>query len=131
MRRIEGYGLEADKGPRCQDHEAEHGISAVYAAEAEGCFRVPETGTFRFSSDCDRVWIDGQLLIDNGGAVKRSSHNDAELVLEAGAHNYKVLFIYNVIGGWISLRSRCDVLFRQPGSESWTSVAGDSARLID
>ncbi len=102
-----------------------------YAAEAEGCFRVPETGTFRFSSDCDRVWIDGQLLIDNGGAVKRSSHNDAELVLEAGAHNYKVLFIYNVIGGWISLRSRCDVLFRQPGSESWTSVAGDSARLID
>lgn len=102
-----------------------------YASEAEGCFRVPATGVYRFSSDCERVWIDGELLIDNGGTVKRYSHGDSELVLEEGLHNFRVMFIFNVTGGWISLRSRCDIQFRHRDSGDWLSIAGASARLID
>ena len=81
-----------------------------YAARAKGAFKVPETGVYRFSSDCDEVWIDGRLVIDNGAAVKRFSHQDSELVLEKGAHSVQVYFLYNVLGGWNSLRNKPDVL---------------------
>ena len=95
-----------------------------YAACAEGYFRVGETGIYRFSSDADCVWFDDLpfALIDNGTAVKRYSHEDIELVLEAGLHKVKVGFIYNVVGGWNSLRNKPDVLIRKKGDEKWTSI---------
>ena len=93
-----------------------------YAAEAEGWFKVPETGVYRFSSDTDRVWIDGELVIDNGSEVKRYSRHDRELALEEGSHNIKVLFIYNVVGGWNSLRYKPEVLVRRVSADKWRPV---------
>ena len=93
-----------------------------YAARAEGFFRVGETATYRFSSDCDQVWIDGKLVIDNGAEVKRFSRHDAEAVLEAGAHSVKVIFIFNVIGGWNSLHNKTDVLVRKAGEAQWSPI---------
>ena len=93
-----------------------------YAACAEASFRVRETGTYRFSSDCDQVWIDGKLLIDNGAEVKRFSRHDAEAVLEAGAHDIKVIYIFNTLGGWNSLRNRTDVQIRKEGATEWKPV---------
>ena len=93
-----------------------------YATRAEGYFRVGETATYRFSSDCDQVWVDGKLLIDNGAEVKRYSRHDAEAVLEAGAHSVQVIYLFNVIGGWNSLRNKTDVLLRKEGDEKWTPI---------
>ena len=93
-----------------------------YAAEAEGWFDVPETGVYRFSSDTDMVWIDGELVIDNGSEVKRYSRHDHELALEEGPHAIKVLFIYNVVGGWNSIRYKPDVLVRRDAGDKWRSV---------
>ena len=93
-----------------------------YAARAEAAFKVPETGVYRFSSDCDQVWIDGRLVIDNGLEPKRFSHQDVELALDKGAHSIKVLFIYNVLGGWNSLRGKTDVLMLAPEAEEWKAV---------
>ena len=90
-----------------------------YAVEAQACFSVKETGVYRFSSDCDQVWIDGKLLIDNGAEVKRFSRQDAEAALEAGEHSVKVIYIYNVIGGWNSIRNKTDVQIRKAGSGEW------------
>ncbi len=83
-----------------------------YAAEADAYFEVPETGVYVFSSDCDEVWIDGTLVIDNNGEVKRYSRNDRALALERGLHSVKVLFIYNVIGGWNTIRNTPKVEIR-------------------
>ena len=95
-----------------------------YAADAEGWFTVPETGVYRFSSDCDRVWIDNIALpiIDNGSSVKRFSREDTELTLEAGLHKIGIGFIYNVVGGWNSIRNRTDVLIRKAGDDKWIPI---------
>ena len=93
-----------------------------FAVEAEACFNVKDTGVYRFSSDCDRVWIDGRLMIDNDGEVKRFSRQDAEAALEAGPHRVKILYIYNVTGGWNSIRNKTDVEIRRQGSEKWRKL---------
>ena len=93
-----------------------------YAAEGEGWFTVPKTGVYRFNSDTDMVWIDGKLVIDNGGEVKRYSRHDSELVLEQGMHKVKVLFIYNVVGGWNSIRYKPDVMMRRSGEDKFKSI---------
>ena len=94
-----------------------------YAVRAEGFFQAPKTGTYRFSSDCDQVWIDGKLLIDNGEEVKRFSRHDAELVLEKGVHSVKVVYLYNVVGGWNSIRNKTEVLVRKPEEDSFKSLS--------
>ena len=93
-----------------------------YAVEAQACFEVGDSGVYRFSSDCDQVWIDGRLLIDNGAEVKRYSRQDAEIALAAGTHHVKVIYIYNVIGGWNSIRNKTDVQMRRSGSEKWRKM---------
>ena len=93
-----------------------------YGAVAEGYFKVSHTDVYRFSSDCDQVWIDGQLLIDNGAEVKRFSRHDKELALKRGAHAVKVVFLYNVTGGWNTIQNKTDVLIRRYGSPEWKSL---------
>ena len=96
--------------------------TVFYAAKAEAFFDVAKTGVYRFSSDCDQVWIDGQLLIDNGDEVKRFSRRDAEVVLERGCHRIQVIYLYNILGGWNSIRSKTDVLIKSPEDEKFKSV---------
>ena len=93
-----------------------------YAAKARSAFRVKETGVYRFNSDCDQVWIDGRLVIDNGAQPKRFSHQDVEIALEGGTHSVEVLFIYNVLGGWNSLRGKTEVYVLPPGKEEWKAI---------
>lgn len=88
-----------------------------YASKAEAYFSVPETGVYVFSSDCDQVFIDGALVIDNSGEVKRFSRHDGGVALEKGCHSVEVVFISNVIGGWTSLRNKSEVYIRPVSSE--------------
>ena len=84
---------------------------------------MKETGVYRFSSDCDRVWIDGKLLIDNSEEpVKRYSSHDAELALAKGTHSVRVLYIFNVKGGWNPLRNKSDVQIRKSGDTEWKYI---------
>ena len=97
-----------------------------FAAWAEGTFKVKETDVYRFSSDCDEVWIDGIKLIDNSSApVKRHSTRDAELALEKGSHAFRMLFIFNIKGGWNPLRNKSDISIRKQGDSEWKSIRID------
>lgn len=73
-----------------------------YAAVATGYIDIPEDGVYYFSSDNEEVWIDGKLLIDNGGEVKRFSRRDKSVALAKGLHEIKVVFLGHIIGGWPS-----------------------------
>jgi hexosaminidase len=93
-----------------------------YAAEAEACFKVKETGVYRFSSDCDAVWIDDVLLINNGDEIKRYSRHDAELALEKGIHKVRAVFVFNILGGWNTLKNKTDVQIRKSGDDEWKYI---------
>ena len=94
-----------------------------FAAWAEGSFKVSDTDVFRFSSDCDEVWIDGIKLIDNSEEpVKRYSKHDAELALQKGWHSFRMLYIFNIKGGWNPLRNKSDIYIRRSGDTEWKNI---------
>ena len=94
-----------------------------FAAWAEGSFKVSDTAVYRFSSDCDEVWIDDIKLIDNSSApVKRYSSQDAELALEKGWHSFRMLYIFNIKGGWNPLRNKSDISIRKAGDSEWKNI---------
>ena len=84
-----------------------------YAIEAWGYVDVPKDAVYVLSSECDQVWIDGRLVIDNGAEVKKFSRNDNSLALKAGLHELKVVFLSNIIGGWYTSRGHGDLLYRR------------------
>ncbi|MDR3252533.1 MAG: family 20 glycosylhydrolase [Tannerella sp.] len=84
-----------------KSNEAMRGVKQ-YAAIATGYIEIPADGVYFFSSDLEEVWIDGQLLINNVGEVKRFSRHDRSMALAAGLHSVKAVFLGHVIGGWPS-----------------------------
>ena len=73
-----------------------------YAAIATGYVNIPEDGVYYISSDNEEVWIDGKLLVNNAGEVKRFSRHDSSAALSKGLHEIKVVFLGHIIGGWPS-----------------------------
>jgi hexosaminidase len=74
-----------------------------YSAVATGYVNIPEDGIYYFSTENEEVWIDGKLLVNNGGEVKRFSGNDSSAALAKGLHEFKVVFLSHIIGGWPSI----------------------------
>jgi Metallo-peptidase family M12/PA14 domain/Bacterial Ig domain len=76
------------------------GRADLLAAVFEGYVQVPSTGLWTFSSESDdgsRVWIDGQLVVNNDGLhgmVDRSG----QVALESGFHRYRIEFFENFGG---------------------------------
>ena len=93
-----------------------------FAAEAEGYFKVPSTGTWYFSSVYDEVWIDGRLVVDNRGEIKKNFRHDGSLVLRRGTHHVKVVFLSNVNGGWTTARNKGEVLLRRSPEDKWVNI---------
>lgn len=96
-----------------------------YAAIATGYVNIPEDGVYYISSDNEEVWIDGKLLINNGGEVKRFSRNDTSVALGQGLHEIKVVFLGHIIGGWPSNWNDGSVKLRKADTEKFVSVTPD------
>ena len=93
-----------------------------YAAVASGYVNIPEDGVYIFSSDNEEVWIDGKLLINNGGEVKRFSRHDSSVALAKGLHEIKVVFLGHIIGGWPSNWNDGSVKLRKAGAEKFETI---------
>lgn len=96
-----------------------------YAAVATGYVNIPEDGVYYVSSDNEEVWIDGKLLVNNGGEVKRFSRNDASVALGKGLHEIKVVFLGHIIGGWPSNWNDGSVKLRKADAEKFTPITPD------
>jgi len=75
-------------------------IKKPSAAIATGFIKIPENGVYRFSTNADHFYINGNLLINNEGEVQKYSRNDATIALEAGLHRVKFIIINSITGGW-------------------------------
>lgn len=93
-----------------------------YGAIANGYVDIPENGVYFFSSNNDEVWIDGKLLINNGGEVKRYSRKDASVALAKGLHELKVVFCSHIIGGWPSAWDDASIKIRKADAEKFTPI---------
>lgn len=96
-----------------------------YAAIATGYVYIPEDGVYFFSSNNDEVWIDGKLLIDNEGEVKRYSRHDTSVALAKGLHQLKVVFLGHIIGGWPSLWGDAGISVRKAEQNKFTPIKAE------
>lgn len=93
-----------------------------YAAIATGYVDIPEDGVYYFSSDLEEVWIDGKLLVNNKGEVKRFSRNDKSVALSKGLHELKAVFLGHIIGGWPSNWNNGSVSVRKSDAEKFERI---------
>ena len=93
-----------------------------YAAIANGYVNIPEDGVYYISSDLEEVWIDGKLLIDNGGEVKRFSRHDKSVALAKGLHEIKAVFLGHIIGGWPSNWNDGSISLRKADADKFSAI---------
>ena len=93
-----------------------------YAAIATGYVNIPEDGVYYISSDNEEVWIDGKLLVNNAGEVKRFSRHDSSAALSKGLHEIKVVFLGHIIGGWPSNWNDGSVKLRKDDSDKFVKI---------
>lgn len=96
-----------------------------YAAIATGYVNIPEDGVYYISSDNEEVWIDGKLLINNGGEVKRFSRHDTSVALAKGLHEIKAVFLGHIIGGWPSNWNDGSIKIRKSDSDKFTPITAE------
>ena len=77
------------------------------------------------SSEYENVWVDGKLVIDNGGEVKRFSRCDRGVALQKGLHQLKVVFLGHIVGGWPSNWSDGVVRYRKVNADEFTPISAD------
>ncbi|MEG2179176.1 MAG: family 20 glycosylhydrolase [Bacteroidales bacterium] len=93
-----------------------------YAAIGTGYVNIPEDGVYYFTSNNDEVWIDGKLIVDNGGEVKRFSRKDGSMALSKGLHEIKVVFLGHIMGGWPSLWDDASVKIRKSDAAQFSPI---------
>ena len=93
-----------------------------YAAVATGYVNIPEDGVYFISSDLEEVWIDGKLLVNNSGEVKRFSRHDNSVALAKGLHEIKAVFLGHIIGGWPSNWNDGSIKLRKSDAAEFTAI---------
>lgn len=96
-----------------------------YAAVATGYVNIPEDGVYFISSDLEEVWIDGKLLVNNGGEVKRFSRHDSSVALAKGLHEIKAVFLGHIIGGWPSNWNDGSIKLRKSDAKEFTAITSE------
>lgn len=75
----------------------ESGLSEHFYVRWVGLLRVPKDGTYTFyteSDDGSRLWIDGKLVVDNGG-LHGMEERSGDIALKAGDREIKLEFFEN------------------------------------
>ena len=93
-----------------------------YAAIATGYIDIPEDGVYYFSSELEEVWIDGKLIVNNGGEVKRFSRADKSVALAKGLHELKAVFLGHIVGGWPSNWNTGEIRIRKADQPEFSKV---------
>ena len=93
-----------------------------YSAIVSGYVDIPEDGVWYISSDNEEVWIDGKLMINNHGEVKRFSRHDTSAALAKGLHEIKIVFLGNIYGGWPSNWNNGSVNLRKSDATAFKAI---------
>lgn len=98
------------------------------AAIIEGFVEIPETAAYHFSTTNDQLYIDGELLINNDGDLRKFSKNDAMKVLEKGFHPIRIVYLNNVVGGFPHVWNSMNVTYKKDGEDKLKKITKDMYR---
>lgn len=105
------------------------GLKKNSETEFTGYVTIPEKGIYEFATDVEKLFINGKLLINNTGEVKRFSRHNASIALDKGAHSIKIIYYKDAIkGGWPNAWSGLKVKFRKMGSKKFTQLSDKEYR---
>lgn len=93
-----------------------------FASVATGYIMIPEDGIYYFGTNFNDLSIDGKLVVNNDGKVKRFSGNGVSVALAKGLHPVKVTFLGHILGGWPSNWDRGDIMMREKSEEKFYAV---------
>ena len=94
-----------------------------YAAIGEGYVEIPADGIYEFRTMNTQLWIDGRLLVDNSASpLQRHSRKNAEVALEKGLHQIKVVFLGGIFTGWPTYWDDAAVGYRLSGHNRWHNI---------
>ncbi len=96
-----------------------------YAAIATGYVDIPSDGVYYLSSNLEEVWMDGKLMINNSGEVKRFSRKDTSVALAKGLHEIKAVFLGHIMGGWPSNWNNGDINLRRSDEQTFKAITAD------
>nr|WP_239060782.1 family 20 glycosylhydrolase [Bacteroides sp. 519] len=96
-----------------------------YASIATGYVDVAEDGVYYISSNLEEVWIDGKLMVNNRGEVKRYSRKDTSVALAKGLHEIKAVFLGHIIGGWPSNWNNGSISLRKSDNEKFEAITAN------
>ena len=77
-----------------------HAVQDSFAYVFKTWIRIPETGMYNFytfSDDGSKLFIDGQVVVDNDGSHS-ARRADGKIALEEGFHELKLLYLENYMG---------------------------------
>jgi alpha-L-fucosidase len=89
-----------------------------FAIRLTGLLKAPERGVYRFeltSDDGSELWIDGKLVVDNGG-LHGATPKSGDIALAAGCHAIDLRMFESVGSESLSLR------WRLPNAASFTAI---------
>ena len=66
--------------------------------------------------------FDGKLIITNAGETKRFSRSDASVALAKGLHEFKTVFIGQVMGGWPTYWNPANVSMRKADEAKFAPI---------
>ncbi len=99
------------------------GLEKKGETEFAGYISVSENGVYEFQTDVEKLYIDGKLLINNTGEVKRFSKHNASVALAKGKHAVKIIYNEKEIkGGWPTKWTGLKVQFRKLGEKSFIKL---------
>lgn len=123
---VDGVTMEGNVGNTISMYKGDTKELNDFSVMTEGYFLVPEDGIYVFSSDVDKVWVNGDLIIDNSNEVNKYSRKDTSLALAAGLHQIKYEFRNVIRGGWPSIWSQSYVSMKKyGGEEGFKPIAGE------
>lgn len=94
-----------------------------YAAIGEGYVEMPADGIYEFHTQNTQLWIDGKLVVDNSASpLQRNSRMNAEVALQKGLHEIKVIFLGGIFTGWPTYWDDASVTYRVSGTDKWSPI---------
>lgn len=96
-----------------------------YGAVATGYINIPADGVYYFSTELEQLSIDGKVLIDNAGEVKKFCRRDKSVALAKGLHEIKLVFLGHTIKGFPSNWGDGALRMREANNKDFITVSGD------